>query len=198
LSSKILKYEERNRAKYVYRFWITSGSHAKVRTGVQEILDILDLPERQRSEDHVQDTAIRAWLERTDDWLLMFDNVTEEGYKAILALLPQGPHRGDILFTSQRPGAMDKLTGNLKTRCLRLEELGRDDAVHLFHLAGDIERTEVTERDAEEIVKSNGFLPQAINQAASYIKNTDISLPEYLKQFKHNAKTVSSLSNTPR
>jgi len=192
----ILKYEERNRAQYAYRFWIISGTYAKVRTSVQEILDILDLPERLRSESHVQDKAIRAWLERTKDWLLMFDNVTKDDYKAVLELLPQVSRSGDILFTSQRPGAMDKLTGNLKTRCLKLEELCSDDAVNLFHLTGNIERTEATERDAREIVKCNGFLPQAISQAASYVKNTDISLPDYLKQFKDNASRLLAYENT--
>lgn len=141
----------------------------------------------------MQDKAIRSWLETTADWLLVFDNVTEEGYRAILELLPQGAPQGDILFTSQRPGAMDRLTGNLKTRCLRLEELTSDDSVDLFHLVANISRTANSERDAKEIVKSNGFLPQAVHQAASYIKNTGISLPDYMSQFKRNTDKVYCL-----
>ena len=120
----------------------------------------------------------------------MFDNVTEEGYKAVMTLLPQGISRGDILFTSQRPGAMDKLTGNLKTRCLRLEGLSSKDCVDLFHMAASVVRTADTVNDAGDIVKSNGYLPQAVQQAASYIKNTDISLPDYKRQFESNAYKV--------
>jgi hypothetical protein len=182
---------------YGYRLWVTSGSYAKVRASVQQILDILDIPERARSEPHVQDAAFRTWLESTANWLLIFDNVNEEDYKAVLALLPLGAPKGDTLFTSQRPGAMDKLTGNLQTRCLRLEGLGIEDSVELFCLAGNIERTETTELQAREIVKGNGYLPQAINQAASYVKNTNISLTGYLKQFEVNAKKVCHLTTTP-
>lgn len=190
--NQMLKYEELYRSEYTHRFWVTSGSRAKVEAGVKQLLDLLDIPGRRESEPRVRALALRAWLETSRGWLLMFDNVAEEDYKSVLDVLPQGVPLGDVILTSQRPGAMERLTGNLKTRCLRLEGFQSDEAADLFYRVSDIERTDENRHHVREIASRNGLLPQAINQAAAYVKKTGISLTDYIRIFEDNAHRVRS------
>ena len=96
---------------------------------IQNMLDILGLPERSRPEHHVKLNALQTWLNRSQRWLLIFDNVTEE-YYATKQILPSTPN-GDILFSSQLPGAMEALVGGFEY-CLELNVLPKEDAIELF------------------------------------------------------------------
>ena len=181
----MLKYEQVNRSNYDYAFWVTSGSEAKILAGIQEILDLLGLPERAQSERHVKEQAIK-----TNRWLLMFDNVTEDDYAMISNLLPDSSN-GCTIFTSQRPGAVNALTGNLNLyNCVELKVPNENDATALFLTLSRVEETSESRTLALNIVNEFGQLPHAIDQSASYIFETNVDLAEYLAHLRSDKDRV--------
>ena len=185
----MLKYEQANQDRYTYAFWIVAGSPGKVLAGIQKVLDLLGLPERAQSERHVKEEAFKFWLANAENWLLMFDKVTEDDYAMILNILPSS-HNGCILFTSQRPGAVIALTGTLGNNCLELKVPDEDDAVVLFLALSEVEETSESRRLAVEIVNEIGQLPHAIEQSASYRLEMGMDLTEHLARLRSDKDCV--------
>lgn len=187
----MLHWDYTNRQTYDHALWITAGSQEKLLNSIQRILDILDLPARLRPEKHVKLDAIRRWLLKTNKWLLMFDNVSDEEHYTIADIIPATTN-GDVLFTSQRPGAMEKLAGGFAF-CRDLQLLDEATAGELF-LKGlqscrAIEGIEQTVLDdyVKSIVKTVAYLPHAIDGTAAYLKATDIDFPTFMSRLKTDA-----------
>ena len=105
----------------------------------------------------------------------MLDNVNEETAVTLHDVFPRHNSGGRILMTTRVAATADRLTASGGSSQLALQSLGLDDAIAML-LAGALLEQEGREgtRDMtiERLVRSVGSLPLAIDQAASFIRET--------------------------
>jgi tetratricopeptide (TPR) repeat protein len=134
----------------------------------------VDLP-NDYSEPDVQKSA-KEWLEHSDGWLLILDDL--ELYETVMPYLPL-KSSGHILITTRVTNA------NLGA-VVNIGELSEDEAVEFLKL--NLATVE-TDAQLKELAKKLGYFPLALEQAASYILETKVTIPEYFYQFD-SAKIV--------
>lgn len=177
----MLKYEERFHSKYTSSLFLTSGNREKLMESINQLVELLGLPERVVSNAVINLNALRQWLRMNTNWLLLIDNVGDSEYDTILDLLSSTPE-GHVILTSQRRGAMESIAGH-HTMCLEVLEPSINDCIDMFFEGCRMTPTEENRKLAREIVRDVGYLPHAVKQCASYIKENGIDLEEYLKRY---------------
>jgi tetratricopeptide (TPR) repeat protein len=119
-------------------------------------------------------------LRQRDRWLLVYDNAAEP--EAIAPLLPPGG-AGHVLITS-RFRAWGRVAEPLP-----LDVLSRPDSIALL-----LRRT--ASRDEAAAAALAGFLgdlPLAMEEAAAYVEETQIALPDYLRLARERTEELFSL-----
>jgi NB-ARC domain-containing protein len=121
-------------------------------------------------------------LRDVDGWLLIFDNADDAG--AVEPWIPAVPLppgvRGHALVTTRRSG-FDALG-----EVLDLDVVSPDEALELL-------RTRVpglTGETGAELAEELGFLPLALEQAAAYIRRSDLPPGQYLRQLRQRAQKM--------
>ena len=71
----MLKYNAEYKSEYASRLFIVAGSQNKLIDSFQKILELLGHPARLQQESHLKLEAVRSWLEKQRNWLVMFDNI---------------------------------------------------------------------------------------------------------------------------
>jgi hypothetical protein len=175
---------------YSYIFWMSGATPDKLIEGVTKILDIVQHPERNHSEQNAKLIAARLWLEDSRRshgvrWLLILDNVDRSALEFLREHLPRTNVNGNILFTTRAADVADTLVnvpGAHSKLELRVPDLV-DATILLFSNAGiDTGTVTPTQQDqAEQLVQNLGSLPLAVVQAASYMRQTDMPLDVMLK-----------------
>ncbi|MFF0451547.1 FxSxx-COOH system tetratricopeptide repeat protein [Streptomyces sp. NPDC004609] len=166
-TSAAVEYAHRRQDEYGLVWQLRAEDPAVLSAEYGRLADALDLKDRAESADPV--TEVHAALAaRTDRWLLLLDNVTDE--RAIRTMLPPAGD-GDILLTSRSalwPGPVD----------LEVPVLDREAAAdYLVARSGDTDRAA-----ALALADELGALPLALAQAASYIAATGRTLRWYRAQ----------------
>jgi hypothetical protein len=176
---------------YTHVFWMSGSTPDKLIEGLTKILDIVGHPERTRSEQNAKLIAARLWLEdsgRIDGlrWLLVLDNVDRSSLEFLSEHLPRRNVKGSILFTTRAADVADALVsvsgGRHSTLELRVPDLV--ETAHLLFSSAGIDASTVSpaqKNQAEKLVKTLGSLPLAVVQAASYMKQTSITLDKMLE-----------------
>jgi hypothetical protein len=185
----MLNYESLYRSKYKARLFLTAGSKAKLVDSIELLLKI-GLVETEATGTTARLAAFKSWLEENAGWLLLVDNVGVEEQQMVLDLLPETSN-GYTILTSQRRGVMERITGHSKLS-YEIREPNWQDAVDMFIKSCGIERNAESERLSIEIVKDLGYLPHAVRQSSSYIRENGISLDEFIVQFSKAPKQVKS------
>ena len=129
-------------------------------------------------------TAMRGWLEDPPakrSWLLVLDNVSEETAGMLWDVLPRKEGVGRLLLTTRTATIADIFTasGGPSQLALRAPEI--DDAMAILLTGATIE---ISHPDAQCLVKKVGNLPLAIDQAASYMRETGSSPWEMLEMYQ--------------
>jgi len=178
--------------RYSHVFWTSASSVDKLMNGLCKILDLVH-PDRHIQDQSIKLTAARSWLEECSfKWLLIVDNVDTSTLNFLRTNFPRNS-RGNVLFSTRTVVAAKALLDMARSphSILQLHALNiRDTTSLLFNDAG-IDSTIITPSLlglAEELVQSVGRLPLAVVQAASYMKETDISLGDMLKLYKSKDK----------
>ncbi|MFB6841897.1 tetratricopeptide repeat protein [Streptomyces sp. NPDC056361] len=148
--------------------WINADSAAGVQEGLADLATALQpalahvLPAEKLAEHALQ------WLATHTGWLLILDNVNDP---ADIAPLIQGPATGRLLITSRL-----STPWNQATTVVRLDVLAPDEALDLL--------TNITTRagsrdldGAAELCAELGHLPLAIEQAAAYLVENQLTTP---------------------
>jgi hypothetical protein len=195
-----LKYASVYRTDYSAIFFVSASTKVTFRQGYERIVTLLDLPEKSRpdSEQSVKVAAARAWLENSRSrngrgWLLIVDNVNPDRLVADDAN-PDGPAKpdeeratvgkiieeflpregltpqGTIIFTTRKPEAAEGLVGRSTHPCVEVGKMEPVEAVQLL-LRASGESDDASSSFAESVAKELGYLPIAINQAASCTKS---------------------------
>lgn len=172
-----LEYAFRYRGRYKAVFWLKYGSSKDLIAGFLRIADLLQLPIESASEE--QDVI--AWVKQrlmnfNEDWLLIFDNVSD--LTSIHELIPESM-RGDVLITT---AAADVEEFALP---LKLSNLNEEEGAHLL-----LRRARITTPSRDDLLKAQEIsrlvdgLPLALNQAGAYINGTGKSLSDYIQNYR--------------
>ncbi|KXH49099.1 hypothetical protein CSIM01_09230 [Colletotrichum simmondsii] len=131
---------------------------------------------------------VQNWLaqNRTEEWLLVFDNndtIDVSNY------LPPG-NTGNILFTSRRKDMSPILDAN---QTIPVDIMDAEDAVTLFLRASQRQQAKSEDDDekyGQAIVHELGYLPLAIDQAGSFVYIQECSFKDYLSNFQKRRKDI--------
>ena len=158
-----LQYAYTHFDEYEMIWWINAENKATLQSGIAKFLSELKRLPKGKNDDDVRKTFLR-YLNKHDDWLLIYDNAeygTAEEYEALLSYVPQRP-QGHILLT---------------TRCANAFEGAVHMEVQVFcgaEAANFLQRRTCLNDgpNAAKVAEQLGFLPLALEYAAAYIRET--------------------------
>jgi hypothetical protein len=171
-----LKYSYDHESDYDVLWWIRAEDPASRQDDVRALGDAIGIKTGAASAK--LEEAIVNWLDRHDDWLLVFDDA--EHPDVIRSLLPRSGS-GRIIITSGYP-AWGAVAQTLSIDLWTPQEA----AAYLSHRTG-IARGPAT----AETARTLGYLPLALAQAAAYVDETGSGFDGYLELLKaHPVETL--------
>lgn len=184
-----LKYASLYREHYSAVFFVSAARIATLNDGYERIVSLLDLPERLSTVQAVKVDAARAWFEnsRSDSgkgWLLIVDNINSDDVNSmandlVRDFLPRDGTmpRGSIIMTARSLRVAETVVGGAANLCVQVGEMNAKEALTLLSRASGISGDD---DNAQRITKELGYLPLAINQAATYIKGANAKFVQFL------------------
>ncbi|MGC8775628.1 MAG: FxSxx-COOH system tetratricopeptide repeat protein, partial [Chlorobaculum sp.] len=165
-----IEYAYRHSASYEVIWWIRSEEPSMLASDFAGLALELDLPEKEEANQAVVVQAVTKWLERNNNWLLVFDNARDAD--SIKPYLPRSAS-GHVLITSRNPDWRSVVNP------LQVEVWERSESVAFL-----LKRTGRTdETGANALAEALGDLPLALEQAAAYCDNKKKSFADYLTLF---------------
>jgi NB-ARC domain len=170
-----LRFAERHRNDYVAVFWINGMDEATISDSFLTISQALGLDGGADSRGPVL-TKTRTWLSTHSEWLLIIDNLDDDTTMDVIQrkYLNAGMN-GDVLITSRN--------GNAATRwnSIEVSDMEPHEATTLLRNIAGAGMADVA--DLVSLSKDLGHLPLALDQAASFILETGVSVSQYRKLF---------------
>ena len=174
-----IEYAVRHRAEYPDGvFWVNAETIGGLTSGFVEIAKTLRLPAATSSDQERIVRAVLEWLNETDRWLLILDNVDDR--RDLRPFVP--PYdKGDIIITS-RESVFQELG---ISRRLEVVDLDNDEALRFLLARTGRQEVDAQERAAAtELAAELGNLPLALEQAAAYVTETNAAFSAYLSAFR--------------
>jgi len=184
-----VEYAFRYRSQFDTVWWVRAEQPATLVGDYAGLAGALQLPGADQADQQLAVVAVRRWLEEHDRWLLVLDNAeapdTPTGLEVPLAalvdVLPRVLH-GQVLVTSR------DASWEAQAALAELEVFTLTEAV-AFLLTRSGSNDQAT---ATRIVELLGWLPLALEQAGAYIRETRLSLVDYLARLRgYPALTVA-------
>lgn len=187
-----VEYAWQYRDDYSAVLFVTADAPNNLQKNLAELVGplILNLPEKEETEEELKMRAALNWLCEHPGWLLILDNVdTEEALHYVEDRMAQ-LQGGQVLITSRLAKNMGE-----HIQPLELDVLPQEAAVDLL-----LERTTPKgsrgrkthpddEKHAIELAKELDGLALALEQAIAFIISQRLSLADYFKRWKkHEAK----------
>ncbi|PKK83050.1 MAG: hypothetical protein CVT49_10475 [candidate division Zixibacteria bacterium HGW-Zixibacteria-1] len=172
-----LEYAYRYAAEYKAVWWLRSEDSATLSGDLASMAAALCLPEAEAQDQKATVQAVRNWLGKNKDWLLVYDNAPDP--ETIRVYLPPGS-TGHVIITSRHHAWRGV------AEPLEVQVLERSEAVDFL-----IKRSGLDDKPgADKLANELGDLPLALEQAAAYIEETDINYADYLELFKTRRKEL--------
>ncbi len=192
-----IEYAHRYRDDYDAVFWITAATRETLHSDFVALARLLQLPVQDLSDQQVIVDAVKQWLARHEQWLLILDNADE--LDLLTDFLPTGD-TGYILLTTRA-----QATGSLAPSISIEQMSGEEGALLLLRRAqllapkASLEHVSEVERaQAETLVVAMGGLPLALDQAGAYIEETSCGLSGYLELYRtHHTELLQRRSSGP-
>ncbi|KIW43836.1 uncharacterized protein PV06_04898 [Exophiala oligosperma] len=168
-----LRYRERYKSAVIF---INAASHATLISDFEKVSDLMKLTKGTNKVAGVQ-----AWLsdKKNKDWLLIFDNADDLASICLSNYFPRSKW-GHILITSRDQSAV----GLVSVEGSSMEPLTAPEAVKvLLQKAHITSHSDKIQSDAETLVNDLGYLPLAIDQAASYVLTRKKTLSDYRRLY---------------
>lgn len=179
-----IEYLYRYAVDYEIAWWIGAEQPVTLASDYAALAGPLGLPERDAADQTLAVHAVRSELARRRDWLLIFDNAGAP--EVVRDYLPQGG-AGHTLITSRNPN----WSGDARTLNVRVWE--REEALRFL-----LERTGQADVAAtRNLAEALGDLPLALEQAAAYVEQTQVTLAEYLRLFRAHQLRVFRPATRP-
>ncbi len=173
-----VEYAWRYGGRYQAVLFVRADSRDGMRRGLAALAaaDLLDLPERQASQEDETVAAVLRWLRDSPGWLLILDNAdSQEAAAAVSELLPRLAV-GHVLITSRWTRWGAALHGQPLAPLTRAEAASFLDR----RTAGRRSPRPDDPQAAERLAALLGGLPLALEQAAAYIGQRRLSFAAYL------------------
>jgi len=173
---------------------------------------LLGLPGHDDPKQDIRPT-VKDWLEKTEsDFILVLDNAdnkfdffpeTEEsassdgeleGLAEFIPLCSNSKAKPTVLITTRDYELADDLA---QLRTLHKETMHLDEAMALFklHYPG---ADEIADNEPVlQVLEAVEYLPLAVVQIAAYLRQTKMSPPEYLTEFKKTRSSQKRLLSRP-
>lgn len=177
-----VEYAYRHQDEYTAVLWSFGGTEQSVRGGYAAIATLLDLPEKESTQQAKVTDAVKSWLEQNTGWLLVLDNADNPAM--VKPFLPQ-QGKGHIVLTS-RAYSFQKI-GLVSPR--EVNVLSPDEAREFLLRRTGKEPTEKSQ-EADALAKEVGYLPLALEQAAAYIAETGANFSTYLAGYRKQGLTL--------
>jgi tetratricopeptide (TPR) repeat protein len=209
-----VEYAYRYRDDYRYVFWVGADTELDLTSGYVSIAQTLNLPLKDTENQDETVQAVRVWLEREEDWLLIFDNADQP--ELVQPFLPR-EIQGHILVTSRAQDFQDLgIVQAVEMATLNPEEavafmLHRTGRTHpvgahprVRPMQGIEPNTDLSPGPNPTVTGSGqsrgiapteyaaatalaaelGYLPLALEQAAAYIVTNRVSFTDYLNSYR--------------
>ena len=176
-SQLAIEYAYRHGLSYEIVWWMHSEQPATLRAEYAGLAVKLDLPEQQAQDQRITVEAVKEWLRRNKNWLLIFDNALDA--ESVREYIPSGSV-GHIIITSRDSSWRGVATS------LSVKVLPKSEAVE-FIVNRTGQQDEVT---AVTLAETLGCLPLALEQAAAYIEACGCSLSHYASLFQESKKEL--------
>lgn len=191
-----LAYRVRDQDPDCSVFWISAVSDSSIEQAYMSIAQELELKNvdpanvKSRVQSHLGRRQIGKWLiiydnaDDTDMWFSEDDTATE-----LKELIPYSD-QGRVLFTTRNRQLAQKLTPSNFYSITEMDEETATEVLRKSLYQKDLlDDPDVT----TALLKQLTFLPLAITQAATYINNTGIQLPDYLALLQEQEQDVVEL-----
>jgi tetratricopeptide (TPR) repeat protein len=168
-----IAYVYANRKFYDQIFWISGATADSLLSGFMEIATGTQCcPVRPDSDPQTIAKLVLAWLREQSNWLVVIDNLDD--LTVAKDYLPErGPDK-HTLITTRNPNA-----NGIPARGLEVPLPDLAESVEMLCLLSDM-TVESNLAEAESLVKELGYLPLAIDQAASYVSAVTRSFSIFL------------------
>jgi tetratricopeptide (TPR) repeat protein len=184
-----VEYAYRYMKQYQAVLWVHADAPEILLSSFVELAEVLGLPERNEASQPLIVKAVKQWLQRNVQWLLIVDNL--EAIDLLRDLVP-APHSGHILVTTR-----SHRTGHLARR-VDLEPMQIDDGALLLlrrakRLSPDALLNDALETEAvlaKELSQVVHGLPLALDQAGAYIEETERGLSDYVSLYQQYSSSL--------
>ncbi len=181
-----IEYAYRYRDEYQATLWIKADTREVLFSDIAAIAELLHLPEK---DQHRVVEAIKRWLRKHDEWLLILDNI--EDLTMIYEVLP-ATHSGHILLTTHV-----QVTGTLAQR-IDLDKMEPEEgALFLLRRAKLLppgalleEASAALRSQAIQLSQDMDGLPLALDQAGAYLEETSCTPSDYLELYRTRRATL--------
>ncbi|KAA6409989.1 MAG: hypothetical protein FRX48_06603 [Lasallia pustulata] len=187
-----------DRQRFPLVFWISAATTEKLNQGFTNVLNLVGHVERNHPEQSARLTAARRWLEEykvadSKGWLLIFDNVNKNTASFLRDHLPRSGYDGCILFTTRTDDTAKVLASSAgeKHHTLELQAPGSEDAACILLGYVGLDAATIHSDDlnkAIELVNSIGRLPLAVDQVASFMKQSHKTIDDILELYRSDQK----------
>ncbi|HEU5375790.1 MAG TPA: tetratricopeptide repeat protein [Ktedonobacteraceae bacterium] len=185
----VVEYAYRHREEYDAVLWVRADSVTSLASGMVELAQILELPERNELDQDIIVQAVLRWLRLHSDWLLIYDNIDD--LSLVEPFLPKAG-AGHLLFTT-RAHALGGLAQRLDIQQMEPEigALLLLRRASLLTLQATLNMANPEEQRLAQIISQElDGLPLALDQAGAYIKETPCSLPDYLTHYQTHRSDI--------
>lgn len=164
---------------YKIIWWIRADDTITIMADIEDLCIRLGLSIRNQNGESIALEELFGWMEQNEDWLLIFDNA---GSQTELADFIPIRHRGKILITSRNPNWIVSIPLKLLETEQSIEFIINSTGQN------DLETARLLSREL-------GDLPLALEQASAYIRESGLSMMEYLERFRNYRSYIISKGN---
>jgi tetratricopeptide (TPR) repeat protein/transcriptional regulator with XRE-family HTH domain len=184
-----IEYAYRYREDYQLVFWIRAETSELLIADFTSLAAALALPERNdQNQSHIV-AAVKRWLSRQQNWLLILDNVDDLG--VVNEFMPE-TIGGHLLLTTRIQS-----TGQIAQQ-IRLEKLSQQEGILFLLRRAKLLASSILPEDlpydrwlvARDVALTMDGLPLALDQAAAYIEETGCGLRGYLERYQQRRLTL--------
>ncbi len=183
-----VEYAWRSGNLYDTAFFVAAESPEALRSGLADLArpDLLNLPEYEAAAQDKSVAAVLRWLHEHDRWLLILDNVdTKETEQAVVRIVPS-LSAGRVLITSR----IKDWPASIRRQPIETLSLEEAQRFILERTAGDRTQSKDDQDQALRLAEELGGLPLALEQAAAYMGQRQMSLSEYLEEWEKERERV--------
>jgi len=186
-----VEYTYRYRERYGRVYWLSAVNRASLMSGFRKIAQSAGIPHTKISNPEDIAELVLSWLRLERSWLVVFDNLDD--ITVADRFLPETKEGKHTLITTRNPNSR-----GIPAEGLEVPLLDHSDSLELlstlsnlpilFNSAGE---TSSDETDAANVIVAKlGYLPLAIEQAASFVREVTGSFVEFLKTYEKNHRDI--------